>query len=85
MTTSSTGRTVSRRAALAGLGVGGVGLALAATARPASAQDAATEMANHPIVGVWLVTTPIGPSLAVFSADGTNIQGVTTAQAGPGA
>jgi hypothetical protein len=40
-------------------------------------------MANHPIVGVWMVTTPIGPSLAVFSADGINIQGVTTTQPGP--
>ena len=40
-------------------------------------------MANHPIVGAWMVTTPSGPALAVFSADGTNIQGVPTAQAGP--
>lgn len=51
--------------------------------RGASAQTDADALANHPIVGVWLVTTPIGPSLAVFSADGTNIQGVTTAQTGP--
>jgi hypothetical protein len=54
--------------------------------RPAAAQDA-TPFPNprrgHPIVGVWLVTTPIGPSLAVFSADGSNIQGVPTVQAGP--
>jgi hypothetical protein len=52
---------------------------------PALAQDA-TPFPNprrgHPIVGVWLVTTPIGPSLAVFSADGSNIQGVPTTQAG---
>ena len=40
-------------------------------------------MANHPIVGAWMVTTPSGPSLAVFFADGTNIQGVPTVQAGP--
>ena len=76
--------TTSRRRALAGLGVGGLGLALAATARQASAQDATAEaMANHPIVGAWLVAAPTGPALAVFSADGTNVQGVPTAQAGP--
>jgi hypothetical protein len=40
-------------------------------------------MANHPIIGVWMVAAPLGPALAVFSADGTNIQGVPTAQAGP--
>ncbi len=41
------------------------------------------DLANHPIVGSWMVTTPIGPSLAVFFADGTNIQGVPAVQAGP--
>jgi hypothetical protein len=51
----------------------------------ASAQEASPEaMAGHPIVGAWMVTTPIGPALAVFSADGTNVQGVPTAQTGPG-
>jgi hypothetical protein len=38
---------------------------------------------DHPIVGAWLVSTPTGPALAVFAADGTNIQEVPTAQAGP--
>jgi hypothetical protein len=74
---------VSRRTALAGLSAGGLGLALTAAARPAVAQDAATAMAKHPIVGVWMVTTPIGPGLAVFSADGTHIGGVPAASAGP--
>ena len=84
MTTPQTGNAVSRRTALAGLGAGGLGLALAATARPAAAQDATAEaMANHPIVGAWMVAAPTGPALAVFLADGTNIQGVPTAQAGP--
>jgi hypothetical protein len=82
MTTQSN-PSVSRRTALAGLGAGSLGLALAAASRPAAAQDTSTAMAKHPIVGVWLVTTPIGPSFAVFSADGVNIQGVPTAQAGP--
>jgi hypothetical protein len=69
MTTSTTRQSVSRRTALAGLGAGG--LALAATARHATAQDAAPEMANHPLVGTWLAGT--GPTdLAVihWDADG---------------
>src|SRR5215213_9883692 len=84
MTTHRPGAPVTRRTALAGLGAGCLGVALAATARQASAQDATAEaMANHPIVGAWMVAAPTGPALAVFLADGTNIQGVPTAQAGP--
>ena len=60
-------RSVSRRAALAGLGAGGLGLALA-TARPAAAQDAAA-MASHPLVGTWLEST--GGSLARYGPDGS--------------
>jgi hypothetical protein len=42
-------------------------------------------MAKHPVVGVWMVATPNGPpfALAVFSADGTNLQSVPVVQAGP--
>ena len=40
-------------------------------------------MANHPIVGVWNVSTPGGPAMAFFGADGTNIQGVTAVVPGP--
>ena len=89
MTTRPTDHSISRRAALAGLGAGGLGagglgLALATHDRRATAQDAAADArANHPIVGVWLVAAPTGPALAVFAADGTNVQGVPTAQAGP--
>ena len=72
MTTSrTTTAAVSRRTALAGIGAGGLGLALATTARGGAAQDAAAEMAGHPIVGVWNATTPGGPSLATFLADGS--------------
>jgi hypothetical protein len=83
MTTSRTEDSISRRTALAGLGATGLGLAFAATTHDAAAWAAAPAMAKHPIVGAWLVTTTIRPSLAVFSADGINIQGVPTAQAGP--
>lgn len=84
MTTSRTTAAVSRRTALAGLGAGGLGLALAASARPAAAQDTTSEaMASHPIVGVWNVKAPSGPDIAVFSADGTNVHALPTASAGP--
>jgi hypothetical protein len=59
--------TVSRRAALAGLAAGGIGVALGTSVRLASAQDAA----SHPIVGVWNAQTPAGPALANFQADGS--------------
>lgn len=70
-------RLLSSTAALAGT------LGLGRRVDYASAEQATEAMASHPIVGSWMVTTPSGPSLAVFFADGTNIQGVPTAQAGP--
>src|SRR5262249_15962415 len=51
MTHHASDRSVSRRIALAGLGAGGLGVALSAATRPAGAQDATAEMANHPLVG----------------------------------
>src|SRR5215207_11491758 len=66
---------VSRRTALAGLSAGGLGLALAATAQHASAQDTAAEMAGHPFVGTWIVDrnpddpTEI-PTYNIITADG---------------
>jgi hypothetical protein len=67
---------VSRRSALAGLGAGGLGLALGA-ARPAAAQEAATDMAKHPVVGFWQnrVTGPDAATMpwtfSLYHADGT--------------
>jgi hypothetical protein len=52
MTLHQRDTSLSRRTALAGLGATGLGLALAATVRQASAQDA--DMATHPMVGTWL-------------------------------
>jgi hypothetical protein len=84
MTTSQSKATVSRRTAFTGLGVSGLGVALAATTHYASAQEATPDaMASHPIVGNWMVSTPAGPAMAVFLADGTNIQGLPVTQAGP--
>jgi hypothetical protein len=74
---------LSRRAALGGVGAAAAALSLGHLQR-AAAQDATPDaMANHPIVGAWMVTTPAGPSLAVFFADGINIQGLPATQASP--
>ena len=76
MTTSTKTETISRRSALAGLGAGGLGVALAATTRPAAAQEATPfPMAGHPLVGTWIVDrnpadpTEI-PTYNVLTADG---------------
>jgi hypothetical protein len=83
MTTPRTSDTVSRRTALAGLGAGGLGLALTATTRSASAQDAATNMANHPMVGAWLVAGRLGPSMTINGPTGTFIDSGLATEAGP--
>jgi hypothetical protein len=71
MTPSRPRGSVSRRTALSGLGAGSLGLTLAATVRHAAAQDAATEMATHPMVGTWLAGTgPNDLGLTHFDADG---------------
>lgn len=77
--TSQTDHPISRRSALAGLGAGGIGLALANAARPANAQDASpTSLADHPFVGAWIVDrnpddpTEI-PTYNVVTSDGTII------------
>ena len=76
MTTSNTNQSVSRRIALAGLSASSLGLALAATQRSAVAQDATpTPMADHPLVGTWIVVRDVAmpnqaPSIVVYTADG---------------
>ena len=75
---------LSRRAAFGRAAGVGAALGLAGSLGRVAAQDATAEaMATHPIVGVWNVTTPAGPSLAVFFADGTNVQGLPATQPGP--
>lgn len=74
---------LNRRTALSGVGAGAAALGLGHLNR-ATAQDATPNaLADHPIVGAWMVTTPAGPSLAVFFADGINIQGLPASHAGP--
>jgi len=76
MATRQPDRSVSRRAALAGIGVGALSLALA---RPGFilAQDAtpAVPLATHPIVGTWRITkypgtADEGHSIGIFAETG---------------
>lgn len=73
-------RSISRRTALAGLSAGGLGMALVSTAGRVAAQDASPEaMAEHAIVGTWVLQfepapqAPVAPVVAVFGADGSFI------------
>ena len=88
MTTSRTVAPVSRRAALAGLGAGSLGAALALAGRPAAAQG--TDLAGHPLAGAWLAMAnpprPEDPPFAVpsfFNADGTVVLLFPPVAAGP--
>ena len=69
---SNIGDAISRRTALAGLGAGGLALAVATTARPAGAQESATP----PFVGLWTQekSADLPPGFVNFTAihaDGT--------------
>ena len=77
MTTEQPVRSVSRRAALAGVGTAGLGLALANSAHPAAGQDTAA-IASHPVAGLWQYDSGWPPNLGdpdwafqTFHADGT--------------
>jgi hypothetical protein len=71
MSNRTTAELVSRRSALAGLGAGGFGVAIAARALNVSAQDASADMANHPMVGTWLAgRAPNDIAVAYLSSDG---------------
>lgn len=73
MTTRPSNRLVSRRAAFAGLGVGGLGLTLAAPSRHAFAQETGGDLAGHPLVGTWAAMTPGGVVPQTHHADGSII------------
>lgn len=71
MSTSGPNAAVSRRSALAGLSAGGLGVAL--STRRAAAQDATAEMANHPLVGIWLAGANVNElGLVHLAADGSS-------------
>jgi hypothetical protein len=63
---------LNRRSAVGRAGAIAAVLGLSSRIGLATAQEATpADLANHPIVGAWNAMTPGGPSLAVFSADGT--------------
>lgn len=67
-------RRVSRRTALAGLGAGGVGLAMTAAYQRSAAQDATPDMASHPMVGTWLTGRSAADiDVTYWAPDGTMI------------
>jgi hypothetical protein len=84
MTSPRTNNALTRRTAIAGIGAGSLGAALALRGHAASAQDPTPpSFAGHPNVGVWMVDSPIGRAIAVYSADGSVITALTATQAGP--
>jgi hypothetical protein len=50
-----------------------LGIAVAAPTRQASAQDAAGDLASHPMVGTWAAMTPGGVVPQIHGADGSFI------------
>ena len=41
------------------------------------------DLADHPIVGAWMASTPFGPGLSSFSGDGTVVIAFQATQGGP--
>lgn len=83
-------QSVSRRAALAGLGAGGLGVALGSRLAGASAGEQAGPLADHPLAGIWMamVTLPSAPDVAVavpsiYGADGFVLLAFPPSQVGP--
>jgi len=77
---------ISRRVALAGLGAGGLGVAIGARGAHAAP---ATSTADHPLTGMWLAMANPGrdedpqfPAPSLFAADGTVVLGFVPAEIG---
>jgi hypothetical protein len=73
---------LNRRTAVSGVGAAAV-LSLGHLDR-AVAQDATPNArSNHPNVGVWMIDSPIGRAIAVYSDDGSVVTALPATQAGP--
>jgi hypothetical protein len=73
---------LNRRAAVSGIGAAAA-LSLGHLDR-AAAQDASPNArAKHPNVGVWMIDSPIGRAIAVYSDDGSVVTALPATQAGP--
>jgi hypothetical protein len=78
---------MTRRAAIAGIGAGG--LALATISRSVAHQDTSS-LADHPLTGMWLAMAnpplpddPQFPAPSYYGADGTVVLSFQTTQTGP--
>ena len=69
---------LSRRATLGRVAAVGAALGLGSRLGRAAAQDAATEMATHPIVGCWQNWVPKDPGITWSSASSTPTAPSTT-------
>lgn len=85
MSTSDRHASFNRRTAVAGLGAGGLGVALGARSGRAAQ---AMSTADHPLMGVWLAMAnpprrdqdPQYPAPSIFAADGTVVLSFVPAQ-----
>lgn len=68
--------------ALVALALGGVGVAAQLTPS-ITAQDTASALAGHPLVGSWVAQTPFGASAETFAADGSFVAGYPVVEQGP--
>lgn len=88
-----TSRKVSRRATVAGIGAGGIGLALSTRLAGAAKTEVPYQiraLAEHPLTGVWLVMVnlPSAPDTTVvvtsiYHANGSVIHAFPTTEGGP--
>ena len=65
------------------LGVTGAGALPTAVTHPVNAQESAQDFSEHPLTGTWMASTPGGPALSTFAADGSVVMGVPATAAGP--
>jgi len=73
-----------RRRTVLGSAIAGAFASVAAVVRPTTAQEATpSPFTGHPQVGVWMVNSPIGRAIAVYSADGSVVTALAASQAGP--
>ena len=73
---------LNRRAALTGAGAAAV-VSLGHLNRAAAQEATPNALANHPNVGVWMIDSPIGRAIAVYSDDGSVVTALPATQAGP--
>lgn len=74
---------LNRRAALSGVAAAAAAVSLGHLDRAAAQETTPDARANHPNVGVWLIDSPIGRAIAVYSDDGSVVTALPATQAGP--